>query len=101
MYIIDKDGFSSANPAMNISWYEAKQACISYNSSLLTFTSPNDVLNIQAFLIEIFDDTLPMPIFIGLKRDSEVSDKCNYFSLICSFIKCHKILSNNSVSITP
>ena len=66
-YFLHEDDMSAFSPAMNVSWYEAKNICISYNATLLSFSSYNDVLTVQAFMWEILNDVLPMPIFLGLK----------------------------------
>ena len=64
---------STFSPAMNISWYEAKNICISYNATLLSFSSHNNIVTVQAFMWEILSDALPLPIFLGLKKDFTVS----------------------------
>ena len=60
---------------MNISWYEAKAVCSSYNANLLCYSSHNDVLMIHALLAEIWHNTLKLllSVFIGLKVHSEVN----------------------------
>ena len=58
---------------MNVSWYEAKNICISYNATLLSFSSYNEVLTVQAFIWEILYEALPMSIFLRLKKDIRVS----------------------------
>ena len=62
---------------MNISWYEAKEVCSSYNANLLSYSSHNDVLMIHALLAEIWHNTpLLLSVFIGLKGHSEVNVIC-------------------------
>ena len=53
---------------MNVSWYEAKNICISYNATLLSFSSYNDVFTVQAFMWEILYEALPVPIFSRIKE---------------------------------
>ena len=40
---------------------------------LLSFSSYNDVLTVQAFMWEILYEALLMPILLGLKKDVRVS----------------------------
>ena len=41
--------------------------------TLLSFSGYNEVLTVQAFMWEILYEALPMPIFLGLKKDIRVS----------------------------
>ena len=66
------------SPAMNVSWYEAKKICISYNATLLSFSSYNEVLTVQAFMWDILQKALPVPIFLGLKKDIRVCSLKTY-----------------------
>ena len=60
---------------MNMSWYKAQEVCSSFNASLLTYSSHNDILMIHALLAEIWYNTLKLllPVFIGFKLHSEVN----------------------------
>ena len=60
--------------AMNVSWYEAKNICSSHNATLLSFSGHNDISTVQKLLMEILYDDIPIPIFLGLKRDLKVSN---------------------------
>ena len=59
---------------MNISWKQANDICTTHNASLLSFSDYNDVLILQALLMEILNATLPFPVFLGLEKDTGVSD---------------------------
>ena len=69
---------SAFSPAINASWNEAKKMCISYNATLPNFSSHNDVLIIQSFLWHVLYAALPLPIFLGLKKDFQVYLLKNY-----------------------
>ena len=69
-----EDNRKQFGPVMNISWNQANEICAIHNTSLLSFSSYNDVLILQALLVEILNGTLPLPVFLGLKKDSGVSD---------------------------
>ena len=58
--------------AVNSSWYEAKNVCASHNATLLILASHNDIYAVQTFMIDIANHELPLPIFLGLKRDVRV-----------------------------
>ena len=58
---------------MNVSWFQTKNICASYNATLLRFSGYDDVLTVQAFLWEILHEALPKPIFPGLKKEFKVS----------------------------
>ena len=73
---------SALSPAMNTSWNDANNICISYNATLPSFSGHNDVLIIQAFLWDILNEALPVPIFLGLKKDFQVYMKNLYKSPI-------------------
>ena len=60
------------NTAINVIWYEAYDICASYNTTLLSFSSYNDILDVQALLMDI-SSTLPLPVFLGLKIDLKVN----------------------------
>ena len=64
---------------ITVSWYEANETCTSYNSSLLSFSSYNDVMTIQALLMEVIG--LPdSHIFIGLQGNKKVTGS----ALLCN-----------------
>ena len=58
--------------AVNTSWYEAKNVCALHNATLLIVTSHDDIYTIQRFLMDIVNDELPLPIFLGLNKDHRV-----------------------------
>ena len=58
--------------AINASWYEAKNICALYNATLLILHNHNDVYIVEEFLMDIVNETLPLPIFLGLKKDFRV-----------------------------
>ena len=60
---------------MNVSWYKAKEVCAANNATLLSITSHNDVITIQALLEDLWNNTFPVPLFLNLKLHSEVSEK--------------------------
>ena len=72
---------------MNVSWYQAKKACSSYNATLLILTNGNDVNTAQAFIMDTLDDVLPLPIFLGLKKAPQVRLPIATF-ISCYYHKC-------------
>ena len=58
---------------MNVSWYEAMKICASYNGTLPSFSSHNDILTVQAFFMESLHDSIPSPVFVGLRKKYKVS----------------------------
>ena len=73
-FIFKKDDMNPLSPGLNVSWNEANQICNSYNATQTSFSNYNDILDLQALLMEVLDSTLPLPIFVGLQSDSKVSD---------------------------
>ena len=72
---------------INVSWYEANETCTIHNSTLLSFSSYNDVLTVQALLIGAFGNFIKSHIHIGLQRYAKVSDLVIYAKNIhmCNF----------------
>ena len=56
------------------SWYEARNVCILHNATLPILSNANDIYTVQAFVMDTSDTNtnLPIPIFLGLKRDFKV-----------------------------
>ena len=73
-FIFKKDNTNPLSPGLNDSWNEANHICNSYNATQPSFSSYNDILDLQALLMEVLDSTLPLPIFVGLQSDCKVSD---------------------------
>ena len=59
---------------INVSWYEANETCTIHNSTLLSFSSYNDVLTVQALLIDVFGNSIKSHIHIGLQIYTKVSE---------------------------
>ena len=64
------------------SWTEADEMCASYNSTLLSFSSYNDVATVQALIMEAFGSLVKSHIHIGLKRNTKVNDSSDFNSLV-------------------
>ena len=62
------------SPALNVSWNKANQICDSYNATQPSFSSYNDILDLQALLMQVLDSTLPFRVFVGLQSDAKVSN---------------------------
>ena len=60
---------------------KADKICTSYNSTLLSFSSYNDIVTVQALLMEVLGRIIKSHIHIGLKRNTKVSD-LNDFDLL-------------------
>ena len=73
-FIFKKDDTNPLSLGLNVSWNKFNHICNSYNATQPSFSSYNDILDLQALLIEVLDSTLPLPIFWGLQSDSKVSD---------------------------
>ena len=65
--------FTVYSPTLNLSWYEANEACASHNATLLTLSDYRDLRDVQTFLFQTVGDTLPAPVFVGLQLDDKVS----------------------------
>ena len=57
-----------------ISWNEANETCASYNASLPSFSSHNDVLTVQSLLMETHEELMQFDVFIGLFTNITVSN---------------------------
>ena len=73
MFFFHEDDYTTFSPAMNVSWYEAMKICTSYNGTLPSFSSHKDIITIQAFLMENLHDSIQRPVFVGLRKNFEVS----------------------------
>lgn len=73
MFFLHEDDSTTFSPAMNVSWYEAKKICASYNGTLPSFSSHKDIITIQAFLMENLHDSIQRPVFVGLRKKFQVS----------------------------
>ena len=91
-----KDGINQLGDATNVSWNETNQICTSHNATMLSFSGYNDVLDVQALLVEVLDNNLPLPVFLGLKSDLKVSNL--FISLI---FKSLNYVSNKMTTVTP
>ena len=74
---------------ISFSWYDADEICNSYNGTLLSFSSYNDVITVQALLMEVFGHIVNSHIHIGLRTYTKVSDLCelNLFVMLDEQIK--------------
>ena len=75
--LLDQLHSNSFLEGINVSWYEANETCTIHNSTLLSFSSYNDVLTVQALLIDVFGRFIISHIHIGLQKNTKVSDLLN------------------------